>query len=45
MNKHAIIINFEGVLGDWYKRNMIDNSFPSLYFRPNVFSALRRLQR
>ena len=31
-----IVINFEGVIGDFFKKNLIDISCPGFYLRPNA---------
>ena len=33
-HKNIIVINFEGVVGDYFKKNLIDISCPGLYMRP-----------
>jgi hypothetical protein len=36
----TVIMHFEGVLGDIVKKNMIDDSPPGLYLRPDVVGGL-----
>ena len=41
--KNVIVLNFEGVVGDFFKKNMIDISSPSLYLRPGAMLGLKKL--
>jgi hypothetical protein len=43
-NKNVVVLNFEGVIGDFFKKNLIDISCPGFYIRPEAIPALRRLQ-
>jgi hypothetical protein len=38
------IIVFEGVIGNVYKKNMIEDTFPNLYMRPDVVDGLLKVQ-
>jgi hypothetical protein len=40
-----LIIQFDGVLGGVYKKNMISPTFPNLYLRPDVIKGLQMLQQ
>ena len=42
-HKNIIVINFEGVIGDYFKKNLIDISCPGLYMRPGSLAALKIL--
>jgi hypothetical protein len=44
-DKLAIAIVFDGVLGDWYKRCLYDNSPYTLRLRKKTVSGLKRLQQ
>lgn len=42
-HKNILVINFEGVIGDYFKKNLIDISCPGLYMRPGSIQALKCL--
>ena len=41
--RQVVVINFEGVIGDYYKKNLIDESSPGLYIRPGAIEGLKLL--
>jgi hypothetical protein len=38
-----VVVNFEGVIGEWYRRNITTETTKELYIRPGALEALSKL--
>ena len=43
-NKKVIVISLEGVIGDFYRKNLLPNSKKQFYLRPDTIRGLQLLQ-